>query len=215
LLALAYFFALLRIRRKDSTATNANVMAAIATIMIVSSLRGLTGIEFDGTTAPIVNPFQTPSGAGKFEAAYACPLIPAGAPSIQPFPTAAGATSPTNVMEVREVQDSKAAAPIDVTPLPIVAEVREVQDWNAWAPMVVTLFGMVMEAREVQAVNDQFPIDVTLLGMVTKVTKCPWTLLKALSPMAPVTFPPNVEGMVMAPPVPVYPVIVAFPLLVV
>jgi hypothetical protein len=54
-------------------------------------------------------------------------------------------------------------------------------------------------------------MDVTLLGMVTDVTKCPLSLLNAESPMATVVYPSNVEGIVMAPPVPLYPVIVAVP----
>ena len=52
--------------------------------------------------------------------------------------------------------------------------------------MEVTLFGMVTEVREVQDSN-------------------------ALFPMATVGYPPNVEGIAIAPPAPVYPVIVAFP----
>ena len=52
-------------------------------------------------------------------------------------------------------------------------------------------------------------MEVTLLGMVTEVREV--RELKAWSPMATVGYPPNVEGIVIAPPAPVYPVIVVFP----
>ena len=61
----AAYSAPLRLRMTNSTATNTTAIAITATnINIVLSLAGLTGM-----TAPIVNPFQTPPGAGKLEAA--------------------------------------------------------------------------------------------------------------------------------------------------
>jgi hypothetical protein len=71
---------------------------------------------------------------------------------------------------------------------------------------------MVTEVREEQDENADFPMEVTLLGMITDVSKYPLALLNAFSPMAAVGYPPNVDGIVMAPPVPVYPVMVATPL---
>ena len=50
-------------------------------------------------------------------------------------------------------------------------------------------------------------MEVTLLGMITEVREVQDS--NALFPMAIVGYPPNVEGIVIAPPAPVYPVIVA------
>jgi len=50
---------------------------------------------------------------------------------------------------------------------------------------------------------------VTLLGMTTDVIKCPAELSNALSPILIVGNPPSVEGIVIAPPAPVYSVMVA------
>jgi hypothetical protein len=101
-------------------------------------------------TAPIVNPLKTLPGAGKFEAAYAWPLIPTGVLRIQFAPTVVGATSPRNVIEVREVQFKNALSPTEVTLLGMVTEVKEKQPENAKSPMEVTLLGMVTEVKEGQ-----------------------------------------------------------------
>jgi hypothetical protein len=55
---------------------------------------------------------------------YACPLIVSGVPSTQLFETVVGATSPRNVIEVREEQDKNAKLPMYVTLLGMVTEVR-------------------------------------------------------------------------------------------
>jgi hypothetical protein len=101
-------------------------------------------------TAPIINPWKTPPGAGKFEAAYAWPLIPASVPAIQSTPTVVGATSPKNSIDFREVQFKNALSPTEVTLLGMVTEVKEVQPENAKSPMEVTLLGMVTEVKEGQ-----------------------------------------------------------------
>ena len=57
----------LRLRMTNNTATNTAAIAIAATnISIALSLTRLTGM-----TSPIVNPWKTSPGAGKFEAAYA------------------------------------------------------------------------------------------------------------------------------------------------
>jgi hypothetical protein len=48
---------------------------------------------------------------------------------------------------------------------------------------------------------------VTLLGMVTEVRAVQYW--NAIFPIATTVYPPNVDGIAIAPPVPVYPVIVA------
>jgi hypothetical protein len=96
-----------------------------------------------GMTAPIVSPWKTPPGAGKFEEAYAWPLISGSVFRIQSAPTLVGAACPKNVIDVKAVQLSNAFFPIDVTLLGMLTEVREVQLKNAYHSMDVTLSGMV------------------------------------------------------------------------
>jgi len=93
-----------------------------------------------------------------------------------------------------------------VTLLGMVNEVRSEQQENAPFPMVVTLFGMVTESREVQDSNAKSPMDVTLLGIVTEVREVQDA--NAKNPMVTTAYPPNEEGIVIAPPAPEYPVIV-------
>jgi hypothetical protein len=93
----------------------------------------------------------------------------------------------------------------------MVTEVREEQYWNAEFPIVVTLFPMVTEFREEQPVNALSSMVMTLSGMITDVIKCPLSLLNAEFPICIVGYPPRVEGIVIFPPAPVYPVIVATP----
>jgi hypothetical protein len=68
-----------------------------------------------------------------------------------------------------------------------------------------------MEDKFVQFWKAKFPIDMTLFGIVTEVILV--QLSNAWSPMVCVANPPNVDGIVIAPPAPVYPVTVALPLL--
>jgi hypothetical protein len=64
-----------------------------------------------------------------------------------------------------------------------------------------------MDASEVQLRNANSPIDVIPFPMVTEVrVVMDWI---AWSPIAITGYPPNVEGIVMSPPVPVYLVMVA------
>jgi hypothetical protein len=79
---------------------------------------------------------------------------------------------------------------------------------NILSSMVVTPLPMVAEVRWEQDLNASVPMVMTLLGMITDVIKCPLTLLNAELLMATVEYPPSVEGIVIAPPVPLYPVIV-------
>lgn len=59
--------------------------------------------------------------------------------------------------------------------------------------------------------NARSPMVVTLLGIITEVKRAEdWN---AMEPMCTVGYPPSVEGIVIAPPTPVYFVIVASPLL--
>jgi hypothetical protein len=95
-----------------------------------------------------------------------------------------------------------------------VIEVSLVQELNAEYPMVVTLLGIVKEVRTWQEANVAFPIEVTLSGMTTEVREYLMSsLANTLSPILTVGYPPRVEGIVTAPPAPVYFVRVACPLL--
>ena len=67
----------------------------------------------------------------------------------------------------------------------------------------------VIEVKEEQDWNALFPMDVMLMGMVTEVKEA--LELNALSPTATTGYLPNLEGMVIDPPAPVDPVMVAFP----
>lgn len=65
-----------------------------------------------------------PPGAGKFDVVYAWPLMLTCVFSIQNSPTVYGATSPRNVIEVKEVQEKNAKFPMPVTLLPMVTAVK-------------------------------------------------------------------------------------------
>ena len=99
--------------------------------------------------------------------------------------------------------------PMEVTLLGIVTAVSEVQSLKAISPREVTLFGMLIDASEVQPLNAQFPMEMTLLGIVTEVSVAHPE--NALDPMPIVGYPPKVGGIEIAPPAPVYPIIVAIP----
>jgi hypothetical protein len=76
-------------------------------------------------TSPMTNPFHASPGAGKFEAAYAWPLISFGVSSIQPEPTLVGEVDPRKDIEVNAEQEENALSPIEVTLMGMVTEVRE------------------------------------------------------------------------------------------
>jgi hypothetical protein len=78
----------------------------------------------------MVNPWKLSPGAGKFEAAYAWPLIPTGVDNVQ-FTPIVGATIPKNVIDVKRVHSANVQFPMVVTLLGIVTDVREVQSANA------------------------------------------------------------------------------------
>jgi hypothetical protein len=88
----------------------------------------------------------------------------------------------------------------------MVTEIKEEQPWNEQFPMVVTLLGMVTEVREEQSVNPPLSMIVTLFGMITEVKEMQF--INAFSPMTTAGCPPIVEGIVIAPPAPLYPVMV-------
>jgi hypothetical protein len=96
-----------------------------------------------------------------------------------------------------------------VTLFPMVTLVKPVQKPNAELPMLVTLFPMTTLVKPVQYQNASIPMLVTLLGMVTLVKAV--LLKKAEPPIATTGYTPSVAGIVIAPPAPVYPVIVALP----
>ena len=75
--------------------------------------------------------------------------------------------------------------------------------------MLVRLLERVKLVNCQQLLNAYPPMLVTLSGMITLV-KLP-LLEKTESPIATVGYPPRVAGIEIAPPAPVYPVIVAFP----
>ena len=66
------------------------------------------------------------------------------------YESSTGGVVASQVIEVREVQNSKALFPMLVTLFGIVIEVREEQPWNAESPMLVTLSGIVTEVRDSQ-----------------------------------------------------------------
>ena len=90
--------------------------------------------------------------------------------------------------------------------------VNPVQFRNAFIPMVVKLLDKVMLVNPVQPLNGWFPMLVILFGIVMLVIEV--LLTKALTPIATTGRPPIVAGIVTAPPVPVYPVMVIVLLLV-
>ena len=57
---------------------------------------------------------------------------------------------PLNVMEVRDLQNQKASAPILVTLAGITMEVREEHQMKALSPILVTPSGITMEVRDLQ-----------------------------------------------------------------
>jgi hypothetical protein len=69
------------------------------------------------------------------------------------------------------------------------------------------LSGILTDARGV-CENAQFPMDRTPSGIITEVRG---VVENAESPMATTAYPPNVDGIIIAPPGPVYPVMVAKP----
>jgi len=73
---------------------------------LLSVLFSIPPVAFN--LVPIVNPWKSPNGAGKFESAYAWPFISLGVVKIQFNSTLVGATSPWNIMEVREEQSANA-----------------------------------------------------------------------------------------------------------
>jgi hypothetical protein len=75
--------------------------------------------------------------------------------------------------------------------------------------MVVTLLPMVTEVMEVHQPNAQSPMIVTLFGMATEVRAV--NFKNAFTPIATVGYPPNIDGMSIAPPTPLYPKMVALP----
>lgn len=89
-------------------------------------LGGAPDVITRSMVSPIVNPLNAFPGVGKFEAAYAWPLIPAGQFRIQSAP-AIGATNPKKVIDVNEVHALNASFPILVMPLPSTIEVKEVE----------------------------------------------------------------------------------------
>jgi hypothetical protein len=125
------------------------------------------------------------------------------------FPIAVTVLGAPNVTEVREAQLQKAFCPMDVTPLGMVREVRERQASNELFPILMTLPGIATEVRTTHPPNAKSAMEVTLPGIVTDVML--WLLLNAFSPIVMVAYPPNAEGIVIAPPAPVYPVMVACP----
>jgi hypothetical protein len=84
-------------------------------------------------------------------------------------------------MPVKEVHQTNAPLPMEVTLSGITTLVREVHQTNAELPMLVTLFGMTTLAREVQFLNAELPIEVILFGITTSVREV--QLENATSPM--------------------------------
>ena len=116
-----------------------NVSPSVSLIgMLQVRLRGVLiepfvreGVPINGgpfMCIPIVRLCHFCPGAGKFEAAYAWPLIAPGVFRIQYTSlTMVGAASPRNVIEVRLEHQSNVQSSMVVTLLPMVKEVREEQ----------------------------------------------------------------------------------------
>lgn len=75
--------------------------------------------------------------------------------------------------------------------------------------MAETLLGIVTAVREAQLANAQAPRVVTLSGIITEISESHDS--KAEFAIATVGYPPKMNGIVIDPSEPVYPVIVAFP----